>query len=126
MKLLIADDCEIIRHRIIKQSKMLANLVIVGEADNGNTALEMFRKHEPDFMILDLRMPGLTGLQILEKIKNGHHHTRVCVLTNYDYPQYRKFCHNHGASYFLCKNHEFEKLQDILANEASIIEGVRA
>lgn len=116
MKLLIADDSSLMRERIKNQVKDFDQVTIVGEADNGRTAMEMIRKLDPDLVILDLHMPEIGGMEVLKKIKDDKMKTKVCILTNYSYPHYRTKCLALGADYFLSKSDDFEKTNFVIAD----------
>ncbi|MEI7895779.1 MAG: response regulator transcription factor [bacterium] len=116
MKLVIADDSSLMRERIKSQVRNFNQVDVVGEASNGRTALEMIIEFDPDLVILDLHMPELGGMEVLKKIKDGKMKTKVCILTNYSYPQYRDRCLALGADYFLSKSDDFEKTNFVIAN----------
>ncbi|MDP1623555.1 MAG: response regulator transcription factor [Bacteroidales bacterium] len=116
MKLLIADDSLMIRERIKNLVRNFTEVSIVGEAGNGKTAMEMIRKFDPDLLLLDLRMPEMGGMDVLKGMKEANMRTKVCILTNYPYPQYRDKCLALGADYFLCKSDDFEKLNIVISN----------
>ena len=116
MRLLIADDSSIMRKLIKNQIEIFEMVNIVGEAVNGVMALEMFKEYNPDMVILDLHMPDLNGIEVLKEIKRISPKTVVCILTNYPYPQYKKKSLALGADYFLNKNEDFEKINNIIAD----------
>jgi DNA-binding NarL/FixJ family response regulator len=116
MKLLIADDSSLMRERIKNQVKDFDQVTIVGEADNGRTAMEMIRKFNPDLVILDLHMPEIGGMEVLKKIKDDKMKTKVCILTNYSYPHYKDRCIALGADYFLSKSDDFEKTNFVISD----------
>jgi DNA-binding NarL/FixJ family response regulator len=115
LKLLIADDSSIMRERIKSQVSFLDGVFIVGEADNGITAMELLIEFDPDLIILDLHMPLLGGIDVLKKIEEANLKTKVCILTNYSYPQYQERCLAMGADYFLSKSEDFEKINFIIS-----------
>ncbi len=114
MKLVIVDDSVMIRDRIKNQVRLLDDVNIVGEAGNGCQALEVIRDLEPDFVILDLHMKDMGGMEVLKWIRSEGMKTKVCILTNYPYPQYREKCLALGADFFLSKANDFEKLQNVI------------
>jgi DNA-binding NarL/FixJ family response regulator len=116
MKVVIADDSSIMRERIKNQVKDFDQVTIVGEAGNGRIAMEMIREFDPDLVILDLHMPEMGGMEVLRNIKDAKMKTKVCILTNYAYPQYRTKCLSLGADYFLCKSDDFEQTHSVIAN----------
>jgi DNA-binding NarL/FixJ family response regulator len=115
MKLLIADDSSMMRERIRNQVKGIDNVTIVGEAGNGARAMEMIKEFEPDLIILDLHMPEMGGMEVLKKVKASRIKTKVCILTNYSYPQYKTRCLALGADYFLSKTDDFEQTSFVIA-----------
>ena len=74
---------------------------------------------KPDAVILDIRLPGRSGIQVLKEIKAAHPETVVIMLTNYDFDQYRRQCLQLGADYFFNKTLEFEKVMTVLAERAT-------
>jgi len=87
---------------------------LVGRASNAAAAIRSILQANPDAIILDLQMPGGSGLDVLRAIRQSHPSPWVLVCTNYPYPQYREECMAAGANYFLDKSAEFEKVPDIL------------
>ncbi len=116
MKLVIADDSSLMRDRIRNQVSVFQEVIIVGEAGNGIIALEMIREFEPDLVFLDLHMPEMGGMEVLRKVKAARLKTKICILTNYSYPEYRTRCMKLGADYFLCKSDDFEKTNTVISN----------
>ena len=114
MKVIIADDAPMIRKRIRAIVMDNAEKAEVREADNGLIALHMIWHDAPDLVILDIRMPVLNGIDVLARIKEMGVHTEVCILTSYSFQQYREKCHALGAAYFLDKNMEFGRIQEII------------
>lgn len=119
MKILIVDDSSLMRERIAAMVGENSKVHIVGEAASGECALQMYRKHRPDFTILDLRMPGMSGIEVLKELQHEDHQGSICVLTNYDQPQYRRHCLKLGARYFLNKNRDFSRLKPIIDSAVS-------
>ena len=116
MKLIIADDSSVMRERIRTQVKGINQVNIVGETDNGITAMEMIMEFNPDLILLDLHMPEMGGFDVLKKITEGKIKTKVCILTNFSFPQYKAKSFALGADYFLNKSDDFEKINDVIAN----------
>ena len=114
MKVVTADDSALMRERIINQLNEFRDDIQIIEASDGFEALEMIITHEPELAILDLRMPGLSGLDVLRKIKANGLKSRICILTSYPYPQYLEKCMEAGADYFLSKSDDFGKLNSAI------------
>ena len=116
MRVVIADDSYLWRDRIKSMLNDINEVFVVGEVGNGVDALQLIREKEPDLAILDIRMPEINGMEVLKKIKELKMKTKVCMLTNYTYPQYRKKCLEAGADYFLSKPEDFEKIAVVVEN----------
>jgi DNA-binding NarL/FixJ family response regulator len=112
MRLFIADDSEILRLRLIDMLSEIEGIEIIGQAQNSLDAIESIEELNPHVVILDIRMPRINGIEVLEAIKKDDESPTVIIFTNYPYPQYRKRCMDLGADFFFDKSTEFEKLVD--------------
>ena len=81
------------------------DIEVVGEATDGAQAIELSRQHEPDLVLMDIRMPKIDGLEATRRIINDQQHprTRVLILTTFDIDQYVYDAVRAGASGFLLK-----------------------
>jgi len=113
-KLLIVDDSAEIRKGLKRFVAELSSIELVGEAEDGISALEMIEGLKPDFVTLDIRMPGLTGIMTLQEIKKKYPLITVLMLTNFAFDHYRRVCKKEGADYFFDKSHEFEQMIETL------------
>lgn len=116
---LIVDDSEQIRERLVVLLAESDQIRIVGQAGNRKEAMEALQQKAPDTVILDIRLPGGSGIELLKEIKAGYPEVAVIMLTNYDYEKYRQQCKRLGADYFLNKTLEFEKIIDSILGKAS-------
>ena len=123
MIIVIADDSSLLRDRIKRLLNSINNNFVVYEAENGVEAFQLIREKEPDLAILDIRMPEMNGIEVLKKIKELKMKTKICILTNYPYPQYKKRCLEAGADYFLSKTEEFEDIKIVITELANSEEG---
>jgi len=114
MRVFIADDSRVIVERLADLLKEVSGVQLVGNAADVPGAIRLIPKTNPDVVILDLQMPGGTGLDVLRSIRQSHSGTWILICTNYPYPQYRDECIAAGADYFLDKSSEFEKIPEIL------------
>jgi len=114
MKVFLVDDSAIVRERLVTMLSEVQGVEIAGEAENLHDAIKGFEKLKPDVVILDIRMPGGNGIDVLENIKEKRPATKVIMLTNYPYPQYRKKCMDSGADFFFDKSTEFRKVVEVL------------
>jgi DNA-binding NarL/FixJ family response regulator len=113
MKVFIADDSQVLRERLHEMLSELPGVEIMGYAQDVPEALTSIKALKPDVVILDIRMPGGSGVDVLQDIKKEEKTPMVIVLTNYPYPQYRKKCMELGADFFFDKSAEFEKVTAI-------------
>jgi len=114
MKVLVADDSELFRKHLVSDISTIHGVEIVGQAENGIVASELIGTLKPDVVILDIRMPGGNGIDVLQSIEKHSGIPVVIMLTNYPYPQYRKKCIESGADFFFDKSAEFEKVFETL------------
>lgn len=123
MIIVIADDSSMLRDRIKSLLNGLKEKLVIYEAENGLEALQLIKDKKPDLAILDIRMPEMNGIEVLKKIRELKMKTKVCILTNYPYPQYKKRCLEAGADYFLSKTEEFEDIKIVITGLANSEEG---
>jgi DNA-binding NarL/FixJ family response regulator len=114
VKVFIVDDSAVLRERLITILSELKGIEIIGQAKGPTEAQEAIPKLKPDVVILDIRMPGGNGIDVLENIKKGKSPPIVIMFTNYPYRQYRKKYMDAGADFFFDKSTEFEKVIEVL------------
>ena len=115
IRILIADDHEFVRAGLAKiLSDAHAEWVIVGEAVNGQEAIEMSERLRPDVLIVDLSMPGANGLQVTEKLVSSVHGLKIAVLTVHSAEPVMRQVKRAGASAFLAKNEAPAKLVEVV------------
>jgi DNA-binding NarL/FixJ family response regulator len=129
MKVFIADDSRVVVERLASLLEEVPGARLVGQAGDVPAAVIGIRKMKPDAVILDLHMPGGSGLDVLRAIRRDHPDLYVLICTNYPYPEYREECLAAGANLFLDKSADFEKipsiLRDLAQKEAKISPGAR-
>ena len=117
-QVLIVDDSEQIRQRLAALLADSSHIRIVGQAGNSVEGLDAVRRLKPDTVILDIRMPGGSGIDLLKEIKTRYPGIKVIILTNFDFDQYRRQCRRLGADHFLNKTMEFEKVVDTILEDS--------
>jgi DNA-binding NarL/FixJ family response regulator len=117
-RVLIADDQELVRSgfRLILE---LAGLEVVGEAGDGQEAVELTRRLDPDVVLMDVRMPNLDGIEATRRIGQAGLRSRVLVLTTFDLDEYVYEALRAGASGFLLKDVGRERLVDAVRTVAA-------
>ncbi|MCS6870021.1 MAG: response regulator transcription factor [Anaerolineae bacterium] len=83
IRILIADDHEVVRMGIRALLQQHAHLRVVAEAATGEEAVELALQHKPDIVVMDVRMPGMLGVEACQKIVQQLPNTRVIMLTSY-------------------------------------------
>jgi DNA-binding NarL/FixJ family response regulator len=114
MRVFIADDSTVVVERLVDLLKDVPGVELIGQAGDVPEVVRRIRQLSPDAVILDLKMPGGTGLDVLRAIRPDHPGLHVVICTNFPYPQYREECFNTGANFFLDKSTEFDKIPAIL------------
>jgi len=110
MKILIADDHAIVREGVKQILRTLPEINQIDEVAEGNEALKMIKEVGYDLLILDISMPGMSGLDILQNISQRNISTRVLMLSFHPQEQYAIRAFKMGASGYLSKDSAFEEL----------------
>jgi DNA-binding NarL/FixJ family response regulator len=112
MRVFLADDSPLVIERVKELIAVLPRVETVGQAGDVPGAQKSIRELNPDVVILDIHMPGGSGIEVLQTIKKEKPATVVIIFTNF--PEYREKCINLGADFFLDKLAEFDKIPEIL------------
>ncbi|MDW4574293.1 response regulator transcription factor [Microbacterium sp. M3] len=118
IRVLIVDDHALVRSGI-RGLLEAADLVVVGEASNGQEAVAAVRTLAPDVVLMDIRMPGMDGIEATGVIAAGPDAPRVLVLTTFDLDEYVYRALAAGASGFLLKDAPPERLVDAVRTVAA-------
>ena len=110
MKILIADDHAIVREGVKQIVKSLPEVTLIDEASEGNETLHKIKQMGYDLVILDISMPGLSGLDILRLIRERNIDTRVLMLSFHPQEQYAIRAFDLGASGYISKDTTYEEL----------------
>ena len=114
MKVLIVDDAILIRRNLVRLVDQLDNVTSIAEATNVPEGIRMVKEYKPDVIILDIRMPGGSGFDVLKYVRKQPEHILVIILTKYSTDAFREEASIDGADYFLDKSTEFEKVIEII------------
>jgi DNA-binding NarL/FixJ family response regulator len=102
--ILLAEDHVVVRESIHQSLERQPNFKVVGEANNGEEAVEMTKRLKPDVIIMDISMPKLNGIEATKQIKAFQPSAVILVLTAYDYEQYIFPLLAAGAAGYLLKD----------------------
>lgn len=110
IRVLIADDHPIVRQGLAAIIEQESDMIVIGQAGDGRSAIELFRQHQPDVMLMDLRMPGMGGVAAIDAICTEFDNARIVVLTTFDGDEdiYRGL--HAGAKGYMLKDAEPEEL----------------
>lgn len=115
MTVFIADDSAIMRERLASMvAELPAGPHLIGQASDAPGAAEAIQRAKPDVVVLDIHMPGGSGIDVLRTVRKATPAAIVLMLTNDSYPQFRKRCLEAGADYFFDKSAEFGKVAEVL------------
>lgn len=104
IRILIADDHPMLREGVMAVIGLQADMVVVGEAATGVDAIRLYEEHLPDVVLMDLRMPEMTGVQAVEAIMARHPGARIIILTTYSGDAKALAAMRAGAVGFLLKS----------------------
>jgi DNA-binding NarL/FixJ family response regulator len=110
IRLLLVDDESLIRRGLKALLKLEADLQVVGEADNGQTALAQVEALQPDVVLMDIRMPVMDGVAATKAITERFPQTNVLVLTTFDKDEYVTQALLNGAAGYLLKDTPSEEI----------------
>jgi len=97
-------------------------LEMVAESDNGATALALCKEYQPDIVITDIQMPGLTGLELIEAIRNETANTEIIIISGFDEFEYAKKAIRFRVNEYLLKPVEEHQLHDALKTSMNNID----
>jgi two-component system NarL family response regulator len=110
IRVLVVEDHHVVRQGLVALLNVVDGLEVVGEAADGVEAIAQYRRHQPDIALIDLRLPRLSGVEVIERIRMETPHARFIVLTTYDGDEdiYRAL--QAGARAYLLKGMTSEEL----------------
>lgn len=110
IKVLLVDDQNLIRQGLKALLELEPDLEIVGEAENGQQAINLSAKLQPDVILMDIRMPLMDGVAATKKLQKTHPEIKILVLTTFDDDEYIKAALENGAMGYLLKDTPSEEL----------------
>ena len=112
IRVLVADDQALVRSgfRLILEAR--EDIEVVGEAENGAKAVELALRLDPDVILMDVRMPGVDGVEATRRLTEAGSRARVVILTTFDLDEYVHDAIRAGASGFLLKDVQPAQLVD--------------
>ena len=114
IQIMVVDDHHIVRKGLIALIATLPDMKVVAEAGDGGQAVELFRKHQPDVTLMDLRLPNKNGVDAITEIRREFPGARIIVLTTFDGDEdiYRAL--QAGAKGYLLKGMNADELMEAI------------
>jgi two-component system, NarL family, nitrate/nitrite response regulator NarL len=109
IRVVLADDHVFVRDGIKSLLENEANIEVVGEATDGLEALKMVEINQPDLLILDIRMPNLTGIEVVEKLRSQNNSVKIVMLSMHESEEYVLKSIKAGADGYLLKGSSKEE-----------------
>ena len=104
LRVVIADDHAVVREGIRIVLEEIPGLEVVAEAADGDAALKLTQQHEPDVVVLDVTMPGKTGLEVAKELRDAGQKVRILILSMHDDPEYVLQAVRAGADGYVLKD----------------------
>jgi DNA-binding NarL/FixJ family response regulator len=110
IKVVLADDHAVVRVGLRRLFSRTSDICVVGETDNGTDAIAAVNRWHPDILLLDMEMPGLTGLEVTTRLQTERSPVRILILSGYEDSQFIRMILSAGASGYLTKGENPEML----------------
>jgi RNA polymerase sigma factor (sigma-70 family) len=110
IRILVADDHMIMRMGLVTAASDQADMEVVADVESGEEAIEAYRTLRPDVVVLDLRMPGLGGLDTIRQLRREFPEAKIIVFSNYARSEEVYQARKAGASGFVVKDMKLERL----------------
>jgi DNA-binding NarL/FixJ family response regulator len=114
IRILLVDDHIVLRMGLVTATGGEPDMEVVAEADNGVEALAAYRTHQPDVVVLDLRMPGRNGVETMKALRAEFSDARVLVFSNYASGEEVLQAFKAGAAGFVVKEMALERLLEAI------------
>jgi DNA-binding NarL/FixJ family response regulator len=120
IKIILADDHEILRHGLSRSLQQIKDIDVIGHAKDGHSAVELVRELSPDIVVMDIGMPDLNGVEATRQIVKESPQVKVIGLSMYSSNKYVREMFRAGASGYLLKDCPFEELVEAIK---TVVEG---
>jgi two-component system response regulator DesR len=104
VRIMIAEDQTMVRQALVALLELEPDIEVVAQAATGDEALAMAGKHQPDVAVLDIEMPGPSGIEVAGRLRRTGFAGKVVIVTTFDRPGYLRAAMAAGASGFLLKD----------------------
>ena len=114
IRVLLVDDHAVIRMGLTTAANDAADMAVVADVENGQDAIEAFRKHRPDVVVLDLRLQGMNGVETTRALREEFKTARILIFTNYAKGEEIYLALKAGASGFVLKGMPLDRLLEAI------------
>ncbi len=114
IRVLVVDDHPVVRHGLMAILRFETDMEVVGDAADGPEAVRLILEHQPDVVLLDLRLPEFSGIEVMRRVRALAPRTRFLVLTTYDTDEYIAPALAAGAHGYLLKDAEPDELSQAI------------
>jgi DNA-binding NarL/FixJ family response regulator len=122
IRVLVVDDHDRVRHQLRSLLSRAPDIEVVGEASNGNEALNLIGRLNPDVLLLDIEMPGMNGLEVARELKSRQSRVIILAISAYNDRQYIIRMLDSGAAGYLVKD---EVPSNLIIAIREIVQGKR-
>jgi two-component system NarL family response regulator len=114
IRILVVEDHNVVRQGLVALIKSVDDMEVVAEAADGRQGVDLHRRHSPDVTLMDLRLPGLGGVEAIQEIRRHDPNARVIVLTTFDGDENIYRALQAGARGYLLKDMFGEELMEAI------------
>src|ERR1700678_1670017 len=114
LRVLLVEDSKVLTERLTEAIRQIADVELVGTADTEAAAVAAVKRDSVDVVILDLHLKQGTGFGVMRALAGTSLRPRILVLTNYDLPEYKHAALALGATHFLDKGRDYNRLPELL------------
>lgn len=114
VRILVVDDHPLFRQGVIDTLNLEPDFLVIGQATNGQEAIDFIRSEKPDVAIVDVNLPGMNGQQVTQQVVSDHLPTRIILLTAYDDAEQKLHAMLVGAAGYCVKDVQPEALARII------------
>lgn len=110
IKVILADDHDLVRTGLKRLLGDVENITVVGDANNGLTAIGLVKEHNPDIAILDINMPGLNGIETTEILRRDYPELKIVIISMHNDEMFPQRLINAGANAYMTKGSGIEEI----------------
>jgi len=113
LRIIVVDDSVAVRGRLVDSLIILRGVASVIEAGDVPAGLLLIDEHRPDVVVVDIEIPGKSGLDLLGIVRGTHRQATIIMFSIHDHPQLRRKCRDLGANFYFNKLTEFDRVAEV-------------